>query len=82
MQVGGGALGLLIVDDLPGSLPDEVARLPERHLVISDLRPSSLVHVGARAKQDGKQARMAEADRAFLEKFGKKALPKEPAAEP
>ena len=34
----------------------------------------------ARAKQDGKQARMAEADRAFLEKFGKKALPKEPAA--
>lgn len=51
MQVGGGALGLLIVDDPPGSLPPEVAAAPERHLVISDLRGPSLARVAARRER-------------------------------
>ena len=56
MQVGGGAHGMLIVDDLPGSLPPEVAGLPERHLVIWDLRPSSLMHLGQRQERPCRSA--------------------------
>ena len=48
MQVGGGALGMLIVDDPPGALPPSVADLSEIHLVIADLRAQSLHNLGAR----------------------------------
>ena len=48
MQVGGGAMGMLIVDDPPGLLPLEVASVQERHLIISDLRVPSLARVAQR----------------------------------
>lgn len=56
IQVGGGALGMLIVDDPPGSLPQAVAGANERHLVISDLRPFSLAHVARRSESACRQA--------------------------
>ena len=60
LQVGGGALGLLIVDDPPGVLPPQVASLPERHLIVSDLRPASLAHVAARSEAACRRAAASE----------------------
>ena len=51
MQLGGGAMGMIIVDDAPGMLPPDVANLEERHLVISDLRAPSLVNVAQRKER-------------------------------
>lgn len=48
LQVGGGALGMLIIDDPPGLLPPAVAALDEHHLVITDIRPASLKNVARR----------------------------------
>ena len=61
MQVGGGALGMLIVDDAPGLLPPEVAGLEERHIVISDLNPEALANIGKRTESECRGAGGLEA---------------------
>merc|ERR1711988_1826767 len=49
MHISGGAAGMFIVDDPPGSLPPSVADLPERHATIVDFRPAALGSLNAAA---------------------------------
>eukprot|EP00613_Pedinella_sp_CCMP2098_P039795 CAMPEP_0171790444 /NCGR_PEP_ID=MMETSP0991-20121206/65729_1 /TAXON_ID=483369 /ORGANISM="non described non described, Strain CCMP2098" /LENGTH=522 /DNA_ID=CAMNT_0012400047 /DNA_START=485 /DNA_END=2053 /DNA_ORIENTATION=+ len=66
LQLGGGALGMLIVEDGPGEVPPFIAAMSERHMVISHLDIGLLESIQERFNDDLFQRRDRDVDEIML----------------